>query len=107
MAVYRIFPENDTFISTQDVLGNAGRDEIIELGGYRDISGVGQTNRILIKYSTLEIQDTISTKIGTGSYTASIGLYLADAYELPVGYSIYAYPAVSYTHLTLPTNREV
>ena len=92
MAVYRIFPENDTFISTEDVLGNAGKDEIIELGGYQDISGTGQTNRILIKYSTSEIQDVISTKIGTAPYTASIGLYLADAYEVPVGYSIYAYP---------------
>jgi hypothetical protein len=92
MAVYRIFPENDSFISTENVLGNAGKDEIIELGGYQDISGVGQTNRILIKYSTSEIQDVISTKIGTTPYSASIGLYLADAYEVPVGYSIYAYP---------------
>lgn len=92
MAVYRIFPENDSFISTENVLGNAGKDEIIELGGYQDISGTGQTNRILIKYSTTEIQDVISTKIGAAPYSASIGLYLADAYEVPVGYSIYAYP---------------
>ena len=92
MAVYRIFPENDTFISTEDVLGNAGKDEIIELGGYQNISGVGQTNRILIKYNTAEINDVVSSKIGDLPYSASIGMYLADAYELPTSYSIYAYP---------------
>lgn len=92
MAVYRIFPESDTFISTEDVLGNAGRDEIIELGGYQNISGIGQTSRIIIKYNTEEVNDVIATKIGTAPYSASLGLYLADAYELPVGYSIYAYP---------------
>jgi hypothetical protein len=92
MAVYRIFPEKDTFISSEVPTGNAGKDEIIEIGGYTDTTGLGETNRILIQYSTSEIQDVISTKIGTGSYSASLNLYLADAYELPVDYKIYAYP---------------
>jgi len=92
MAVYRIFPEKDTFISTENVLGNAGKDEIIELGGYPDISGTGHTNRILIKYSTEDIKDTIANKIGASGYSASLNLYLADAYELPIDYTVYAYP---------------
>ena len=92
MAVYRIFPEKDTFISTENVLGNAGKDEIVELGGYPDISGTGHTNRILIQYSTTDIKDTIANKIGASGYSASLNLYLADAYELPVDYTVYAYP---------------
>jgi len=92
MAVYRIFPEKDTFISSEVPTGNAGKDEIIEIGGYSDITGTGETNRILIQYSTSEINDVISSKIGTGSYSASINLYLADAYEIPVNYDLYAYP---------------
>lgn len=92
MAVYRIFPEKDTFISSENVLGNAGKDEIIELGGYPDIAGVGQTNRILIKYSDSEIDRVITDKIGGQGYSASLNLYLADAYELPVDYTVYAYP---------------
>ena len=92
MAVYRIFPEKDTFISSEVPTGNAGKDEIIEIGGYTDISGVGQTNRLLIQYNTSEIQNTISTKIGAAAYSASLCLYLADAYELPVNYNLYAYP---------------
>lgn len=92
MAVYKIFPEKDTFISSETPTGNAGKDEIIEIGGYSDTTGTGETNRILIQYSTSEIRDVIANKIGTGSYSASLGLYLADAYEVPVNYNLYAYP---------------
>jgi len=92
MAVYRIFPEKDTFIFTEVPTGNAGKDEIIEIGGYSDIAGTGETNRILIQYSTSEINDVISSKIGAATYSASINLYLADAYEIPVDYDLYAYP---------------
>ena len=92
MAVYRIFPEKDTFISTEVPTGNAGKDEIVEIGGYSDISGTGETNRILVQYSTVEIQDIIGTKIGSASYSANLHMYLADAYSIPVNYSLYAYP---------------
>jgi len=92
MAVYRIFPEKDTFISSEVPTGNAGKDEIIEIGGYPDLSLTGETNRILIQYSTSEIQDVITNKVKTATYSASLNLYLADAYELPVDYKLYAYP---------------
>lgn len=92
MAVYRIFPEKDTFISTEVPTGNAGKDEIIEIGGYSDITGTGETNRLLIKYSDTEIQDIIANKIGVLPYSASLRLYLADAYQIPVNYNLYAYP---------------
>lgn len=91
MAVYRIFPEKDTFISSEVPTGNAGKDEIVEIGGYLDSTGIGETNRILIQYSTSEIRDVIANKV-TGSYSASLNLYLADAYEIPVNYTLYAYP---------------
>lgn len=92
MAVYRIFPENDTFISTEDVIGNAGKDEIIEIGGYPSLSAIGQTNRLLLKYSTSEIQEVIANKVGLLNYSASLKVYLAEAYEVPVNYTIYGYP---------------
>jgi len=92
MAVYRIFPEKDTFISTEIPTGNAGKDEIVEIGGYPDFSVTGQTNRILVQYRTSEIQDVITSKIGATNYSASLCMYLADATELPVDYTLYAYP---------------
>ena len=92
MAVYRIFPEKDAFISTEVPTGNAGKDEIIEIGGYADISATGETNRLLVQYRTSEIQDVITNKIGAATYSASLHLYLADAYQIPVDYTLYAYP---------------
>jgi hypothetical protein len=92
MAVYRIFPEKDTFISTEVPTGNAGKDEIVEVGGYFDISDTREINRILVKYNTSEIQEALANKVGAATYSASLNLYLADAYEVPVDYSIYAYP---------------
>lgn len=91
MAVFRIFPESDSFIFTEDIQGNAGRDEIIELGGY-PVAGVGQTSRLLLRYSTEQIQDVLNTKVGNNSFTSNLHVYLASAYELPYSYSINAFP---------------
>ena len=92
MAVYRIFPEKDAFISSEVPTGNAGKDEIIEIGGYSDTTGTGETNRLLVQYRTSEIQDVIANKVGAATYSASLNLYLADAYQIPVDYTLYAYP---------------
>ena len=92
MAVYRIFPEQDTFISTEVPTGNAGKDEIVELGGYPDVAGLGETSRILVKYSSTDILNVLTTKVGSRPYTASLHMYLADAYDVPTNYTVYAYP---------------
>lgn len=91
MAIYRIFPETDAFIFTENVTGNAGLDEVIELGGY-PVAGVGQCSRILLKFKTADIQNVINNKVGNNSFTSKLHLYLASAYELPQSYSIYSYP---------------
>ena len=97
MAIYRIFPEKDSFVFTEQVLGNAGKDEVIEIGGFPDISGVGQTNRILMKFSDTEIDNVINNEIGSTDFSSSIKLYLAEASELPVDFTVYAYPISSST----------
>ena len=91
MAVYRIFPQNDTFIYTEDIQGNAGRDEVIELGGY-PVAGVGQASRLLFKFDSTEIADILDNKVSTSIFTASLHVSLASAYELPHSFSINAYP---------------
>ena len=95
MAVYRIFPEKDTFIFSEASSSNAGLDEIIELGGYYDVTGTGETSRILVQFSSTEIADIVSNKIKSNNYSASLGLYLADAYQIPVNTTIYTYPVYS------------
>ena len=62
MAIYRIFPDKDTIIFTEQNTGNAGKDEIIEVGGYpSSIDGVGQAARILIKFTTEDIKNVVDT----------------------------------------------
>ena len=97
MAIYRIFPENDTFIFTENVTGNAGLDEINEIGGY-PVAGVGQACRKILKVKTADIQTAINNKVGANLFTASLHLSLASAYELPQSYTLYSYPIYdSYT----------
>jgi hypothetical protein len=91
MAIYRIFPESDSFIYTENIEGNAGRDEILEIGGY-PVSEIGQTSRTTVKFSTSEIQEVINSKISAGSFNATLHLSLASAYELPQSYSLFSYP---------------
>ena len=95
MAIYRIFPEKDTTIwSEPDIAGfygNAGLDEILEIGGYPDVNLTGRTQRALVQFSTSDIQSTINTKV-TGSFSSSLKLYLATAGEIPTSYTLYAYP---------------
>jgi len=99
MAIYRIFPEKDTTIFTEQITGNAGKDEIIEVGGYTGVTdGTGQAARILMKFSDSEINDVVNNEIGNTNFSSSLKLYLADASELPVDYTLYAYPI--YTGVT-------
>jgi hypothetical protein len=95
MAVYRIFPEKDTFIFSESPLANAGLDEIIEVGGYFDTTGTGESSRLLLQFSSTEINDVVVNKIGNNNYSASLGVYLADAYQIPVNTTFYVYPVYS------------
>jgi len=92
MAIYRIFPEADAFLSSEAPTANAGLDEIIELGGYEDIGGSGRTNRVVMRFSTTDINEAINSRLNGAQISASLNLYLADASALPVSYSVECYP---------------
>lgn len=94
MAIYRIYPEkNATILSEPNaagVYGNAGLDEILEVRSYPDDDGIGRSSRILIKFSDRDITSALSTKV-SGSYSASLHLYLADGIQLPQDYILEAH----------------
>lgn len=92
MAIYRIFPESDTFIFSENPTGNAGKDEILEIGGYEDISGTGRAKRTILKFSTTEIQSILNNTVGSNTWSANLHLYLAEASELPLNFTLYGYP---------------
>lgn len=91
MAIYKIFPEKDTFISSYYNTQNYGRDEILEISNENETTSlnINQT-RTLIQFPTSQINDVINNKI-TGSYTSHLRLFLAGAYA-PLDYKIQVYP---------------
>lgn len=91
MAIYRLFPESDAFISTRYPLANAGMDEILEVSSYR-LLGVSHTHRTLVKFSTADIQDVVDNKVGSDNFSASLGLYLATATGMPTSYTLNCLP---------------
>ena len=95
MAVYRIFPEKDTFIFSEPTIagtyGNAGKDEILEVGGYPDVNAIARTNRILVKFKDSDITSALNSKVNN-LWSASLHLWLAEAGEVPQSYTLYTYP---------------
>ena len=93
MAIYRIYPEKDTTIWSEpnisDIYGNAGLDEILEIGTYKDINDTHRVQRSMIQFYTSQIQSTLDSKV-TGQWTGSLHLSLAEAGSLPQDYVIHA-----------------
>ena len=92
MAIYKIFPEKDTFISKYRSTQNFGRDEILEISNETDVTALNaDVNRALIQFSTSQITDVITNIISGSTYSASLKLFLANA-TLPIDYTIFGYP---------------
>ena len=91
MAIYKIFPQQDNFIFTQVVTANAGKDEILEIGGY-EIRNIGQASRALLQFKSTEISDIVDNKIGSNNYSASLEMKIASAYETPFTHSVESFP---------------
>jgi hypothetical protein len=92
MAVYKIFPEKSATLYSSYPLTNTGLDEVIEISTFKSATSTNESSRGIIKFSTSEIQDIIQNKVSGSNYSASLKLYLADASELPLDYTLYCYP---------------
>ncbi len=92
MAIYRIFLEKDASIYTETPNANTGKDEILEIGSYKDASDTPQVIRSLVKVSDQDINNVIGQIIGHTDFSASINMYLAEASEIPVDFTLECYP---------------
>jgi hypothetical protein len=98
MAVYKIFPEQDAFIWSEQQTQNMGRDEILEVSTYNDpslvdnnINEIPSVTRALVKFPTSQINQVISLIDQDGAaaqFTASFQLFLANASNLPQTYTL-------------------
>ena len=92
MAVYKIFPEKSNTIYSYYPTLNAGRDEILELSTFYTVTSTNEVSRILIKFPQDEISDVITNKVSGSSFDSYLKMYLANASEIPLDYTIYSYP---------------
>jgi hypothetical protein len=92
MSIYRIYPDKDATLYSEAPTSNTGKDEILEISGYQDHTGTVRTTRTLIYFDTQEIKEIVDTKINNNPFSASLFLYLAEASEIPVNFSIEGYP---------------
>jgi hypothetical protein len=92
MAIYKIFPTKDASIYSYYPGKNAGLDEILDLSIYKSLADAGEVSRIAIAFSPTEISDVLTSKINTSPYDAYLKLYLANATEIPLDYTIYCHP---------------
>lgn len=82
MAIFRLYPKQGTFITSEDVSGvypNAGQDPILTVGTHLDSTGVLQKDRILLEFDQTEIQDVFQNKIETSPFKATLNLGIAQA----------------------------
>jgi hypothetical protein len=91
MAVYKLFPEKDTFISKTLSTQNFGRDEILEISNETELTSINaDVKRSLIQFENSQINN-ILTNIVSSRFEASLRLFLANA-TIPSNYTIHAFP---------------
>ena len=98
MAVYKIFPEKDAFIWSEQQVQNMGRDEILEISTYNDpslvnnnINEIPSVTRALVKFPLDQINQVINLidqDNAATQFTASLQLFLANASNLPQTYTL-------------------
>ena len=99
MAVYKIFPEKDTFILSKYPAQNTGLDEILDISNYNGINQLSSAQgdlpavtRALVQFKTTDINDVVNNKISGSAFTTNLKLYLANAENAPLDYTLEAYP---------------
>lgn len=93
MAIYKLFPTKDATIYSRYPNKNTGLDEILDVSieDAQD-SGNTQASRYLIQFSTSEINDILTNKIGNLSWSASFNAYLAYGDGLNIDTTLEFYP---------------
>jgi hypothetical protein len=92
MAVYKIFPNKDASIYSYYPTKNAGLDEILDISLYKTIEETGEVSRALLSFSNTDISNLLTNTISSSNYKAYLKLYLANASEIPLNYTIYCHP---------------
>ena len=75
MAIYKLFPEKDATLYTQNITMNTGLDEILEASTYI-LDDAAQSSRYLIKFATPEINGAFDTYVSSSTNSTNYINYL-------------------------------
>tara|TARA_Y100000114_G_scaffold25732_1_gene21430 strand:- start:1320 stop:2483 length:1164 start_codon:yes stop_codon:yes gene_type:complete len=93
MAVYKIFPLQDTTIYSYYPFMNTGIDAILEVGNLNpDVNPEPQVSRFLVKFDQNEIESVIDNKVGGTQFSSSLKAYIANAQGVDHNSCLEIYP---------------
>jgi len=96
MAVYKLFPSQDTTIYSAYQSMNTGLDPILEIKNEVTESGASpRVSRALIKFDNNEIKDVINNKAKTLAVSASLKGFIAKATGVIMDSNIESFPLVN------------
>ena len=75
MAIYKLIPEKDATLYTQDPDMNTGLDQILEASTYL-LDSNAQTSRYLIKFPSTEIDNAFDTYVSSSTNSSNYINYL-------------------------------
>jgi hypothetical protein len=94
MAIYKIFPTQDSTLYSLYPEMNTGLDELIEAS--LEVGNIGtpapQTSRFLIKFDSTEILDIINNKISGSQWQSNLRCFVANVTALNSDTTLEAYP---------------
>jgi hypothetical protein len=79
MAVYKLFPTQDTTLYCSDPTSNTGLDAILEVSNKLGLDGSPQVARYLVEFDQNEILDIFSNKINNSQYNVYFKNFIAEA----------------------------
>jgi len=88
MAVYKIFPTQDTTLYSAYPVMNTGLNAICEVSNILGLSGNPEIARYLTQFDTSEIQDIINNKIDGKSYDIFLRNFIAEAQGINASVSL-------------------
>ena len=93
MAVYKIFPSQDSTIYSLYPTMNTGIDPIIEIMNHATFSDpTPLVSRFLIKFPTSQLNDIIENKIGNTSFNSNLKCFIANTQGIVMDSSLEIYP---------------
>jgi hypothetical protein len=79
MAVYKLFPTQDTTLYSAYPTMNTGLDAILEVSNKINLDGTPDVSRYLVQFDQDEILDIYSNKIGINQYDVYLKNFIAEA----------------------------